>query len=46
MGTWDPDKGLNMTKDYTKDKEEIADNLKNTTLIVTTILVGILRNCV
>ena len=40
MGTWDPHAGLNVTKNYTVAKEEVAGTLQNKTLVVTTILVS------
>lgn len=40
IGTWHPRKGINVTKDYTKEVAQVADSLRNQTLIVTTILVS------
>jgi phosphohistidine phosphatase SixA len=40
MGHWSPSVGLNITKNYTMQQEEVADTLQNKTLVVTTILVS------
>lgn len=39
-GTWNSTQGVNFTKTYGEQQLEIVENLKNKTLIVTTILVG------
>ena len=36
---WNPRDGINITKDYSETVVEVADSLKNKTLVVTTILV-------
>ncbi|CAH1800045.1 unnamed protein product [Owenia fusiformis] len=38
IGRWDPKKGVNITKDYNKVKQQVKHSLKNKTLIVTTVL--------
>lgn len=39
-GTWNSTQGVNFTKTYGEQQLEIVENLKNKTLVVTTILVG------
>lgn len=39
-GTWNSTQGVNFTKTYGEQQMEIVENLKNKTLIVTTILVS------
>ena len=39
IGLWNPKDGINITKDYSEEVVEVADSLKNKTLIVTTIQV-------
>lgn len=39
-GTWNTSQGVNFTKSYGEQQMEIVENLKNKTLIVTTILVS------
>lgn len=39
-GTWNSTQGVNFTKTYGEQQMEIVENLKNKTLVVTTILVG------
>ncbi len=44
VGVWNPRDGVNITKDYSQEVVEVADSLKNKTLIVTTILVSTQKN--
>ena len=41
MGIWDSEKGLSITKNYEQVMKEVASNLLNKTLVITTILVSI-----
>lgn len=40
VGNWNSSQGVNFTKTYGEHQKEIVENLKNKTLIVTTILVS------
>lgn len=39
IGNWNSTQGVNFTRTFGEQQQEIAENLKNKTLIVTTILV-------
>lgn len=41
VGTWNSTQGVNFTRTYREHQNEIEENLKNKTLVVTTILVNI-----
>ena len=45
IGMWNPRDGINITKDYSETVVEVADSLKNKTLVVTTILVREYSQC-
>lgn len=46
VGNWNSSQGVNFTKTYGEHQKEIVENLKNKTLIVTTILVSVMNHCV
>lgn len=39
VGDWNSTQGVNFTRSYSEHQNEIVENLKNKTLVVTTILV-------
>lgn len=40
IGTWNSTQGVNFTRSFGEHQKEIVENLKNKTLVVTTILVN------
>lgn len=40
VGNWNSTQGVNFTRSYGEQQQEIVENLKNKTLIITTILVN------
>lgn len=43
VGNWNSSQGVNFTRSYGEQQQEIVENLKNKTLIITTILVSLLH---
>lgn len=43
VGSWNSSQGVNFTRTYGEQQQEIVENLKNKTLVVTTILVSFIR---
>lgn len=41
VGSWNSSQGVNFTRTYGEQQQEIVENLKNKTLIVTAILVSV-----
>lgn len=42
VGSWNSTQGVNFTRSFGEQQQEIAENLRNKTLIVTTLLVCVL----
>lgn len=41
IGNWNSTQGVNFTRSFSETQKEIADNLRNKTLVVTTLLVSL-----
>lgn len=46
IGDWNSTQGVNFTRSYGQQQNDIVENLKNKTLVVTTILVNFLFSLV